>query len=75
MATLLFSLKRCKLQKQAMTARQTFSQQERERYLEREANTARLSKIAEQNYKKSTQCANLKTEIKVEKMLDKMRKK
>ena len=64
-----------KLQKQDMSARQTLAQQERERYLEREANTTRLAKIAEQNYKKSAQCANLKTEIKVEKMLDKMRKK
>jgi hypothetical protein len=56
-------------------ARQTFAQQERERYVQKQENISRLSKVAEQNYKKSSQCAHLKEEIKAEKMLANMRKK
>jgi hypothetical protein len=56
-------------------SRQTFAQQERERYSQKQENTNRLCKIAEQNYKNSPQCAYLKEEIKAEKMLANMRKK
>ena len=64
-----------KMQRKEQNARETFAQQERERYIQKQENTARLCKVAEQNYKKSAQCAYLKEEIKAEKMLASMRKK
>lgn len=56
-------------------ARQKFAQQERERYVQKQENISRAAKVAEQNYKKSSQCAYLKEEIKLEKMLTNNRKK
>lgn len=56
-------------------ARQTFAKQERERYVQKQENISRLSKVAQQNYMKSAQCAYLKEEIKLEKMLTNNRKK
>lgn len=56
-------------------ARQTFAKQERERYVQKQENISRLGKVAQQNYKKSAQCAYLKEEIKLEKMLTNNRKK
>lgn len=56
-------------------ARQKFAQQERERYVQKRENITRHSKVAEQNYKKSAQCAYLKEEIKLEKRLINNRKK
>jgi len=64
-----------KLQQQSVNARQQFAQQERERYLQKEASTAKLVKAAEQNYKNSAQCAYLKEAVKADKMLANMKKK
>ena len=64
-----------KLQQQSVSARQDFAQRERERYVQKEANTAKLAKVAEQNYKSSAQCANLKEAVKADKMLASMKNK
>lgn len=64
-----------KNQYKEQNARQTFAQQERERYAQKQQNIDKLSKIAEQNYKKSAQCSYLKEAVKAEKMLANMRKK
>ena len=63
-----------KLQQQSVSARQDFAQRERERYVQKEANTAKLAKVAEQNYK-SAQCANLKEAVKADKMLASIKNK
>ena len=64
-----------KLQQQSVSARQDFAQRERERYVQKEANTAKLAKVAEQNYKSSAQCANLKEAVKADKMLASIKNK
>ncbi len=64
-----------KLQYQEQNARQSFAQREHERYIEKQKNTERLCKIAEQNYKNSAQYASLKEEVKAQKMLEQMQKK
>lgn len=55
------------LQRQSSNAREDFAARERARHAEKEANTARLCKVAEQNYKKSAGYANLQEEIKLQK--------
>jgi hypothetical protein len=64
-----------KLQQQSVNARQDFAQRERERYLQKEESTAKLVKVAEQNYKSSAQCAYLKEAVKAEKMLANIKNK
>ena len=64
-----------KLQQQSVNARQDFAQRERERYVQNEASTANLAKVAEQNYKSSAQCAYLKEAVKADKMLASMKNK
>jgi hypothetical protein len=51
------------------------SERERERYVQKEANTAKLAKVAEQNYKSSAQCTYLKEAVKADKMLASMKNK
>ena len=64
-----------KLQQQSVNTRQNFAQWERERHAEKEASTAKLAKVAEQNYKSSAQCAYLKEAVKADKMLASMKNK
>ena len=64
-----------KLQQQSVNARQDAAQRERERYVQKEANTAKLAKVAEQNYKSSAQCTYLKEAVKADKMLASMKNK
>ena len=64
-----------KLQYQSVNARQDFAQRERERHVQKEASTAKLAKVAEQNYKSSAQCAYLKEAVKADKMLASMKNK
>ena len=62
---------------QSLDAHQMYSrsERERERHVQKEANTAKLAKVAEQNYKSSAQCANLKEAVKADKMLASMKNK
>jgi hypothetical protein len=64
-----------KLQQQSVNARQDAAQRERERYVQKEANTAKLAKVAEQNYKSSAQCTYLKEAVKADQMLASMKNK
>ncbi len=64
-----------RLQQQSVNTRQDFAQWERERYIQKEASTAKLAKVAEQTYKNSAQCANLKEAVKADKMLASMKNK
>ena len=64
-----------KLRYQSVNARQDFAQRERERHVQKEASTAKLAKVAEQNYKSSAQCACLKEAVKADKMLASMKNK
>jgi len=64
-----------RLQYQSVNAKQDFAQRERERYVQKEASTAKLAKVAEQNYQSSAQCAYLKEAVKADKMLANIKNK
>lgn len=60
-----------KLQQDSLRSRENRQRDEHERYKAREAATAERAKICASNYKKSAQCAELKEQIKADKMLQK----
>lgn len=60
-----------KLQQNSLKLRENKQREEHERYKAKEANTAANARICANNYKKSAQCAELKEQVKLQKMLQK----